>query len=218
VAFNTPALAADLEDLQQRIAQLEKKIEEKKETGPLGAIADKVTFSGALELDYSYTNPRDITNKDSDSTSELDIGTAELGVEMKFHEWVTGKVVLKGENLSTDDKVFWDEATVAIGKEGFPAYFIAAGGHSLRRFQQPSDQRPITKDLYEVSKAGATVGSSPAFLGLDLSATAYKGEILADKAHEAGYGWAETPIPIRPDRRVSSYILNVSLAPFEGLR
>ena len=129
-------------------------------------------------------------------------------------------MILKGENLDNDDRVFWDEATIAIQKEGFPLYFV--GGKRAQPFGVFNSHLindPITQDCYEVAKTGATVGFIPGFLGLDVSATLYKGEVLADKVHEAGYGWARDPDP-NPDPTddVNSYIFHVSMSPIEGLR
>ena len=47
-----------LEELKTRIETLEKKIEKQKEEsqGILGKIGDKVSFSGAIELDFSYAD------------------------------------------------------------------------------------------------------------------------------------------------------------------
>ena len=215
--------SSDVEDLYERIEQLEEKVkkQEKQEekTELLGKVGENITFSGAIELDYTYTNPRDPGDRKSDSTSDLDIGTAEIGVEVKFHEWVTGNFILKGESLDEDDRVFWDEATIAIQKEGFPLYFVGGKrGQPFGVFNSHLISDPITKDCYEVAKSGATIGFTPDFLGLDISATVYKGEVLADKLSEAGYGWARDPDP-NPDPTddVDSYIFNVSLAPIEGL-
>ncbi len=219
--LNPSAYAGDIEDLHKRIEKLENKVEQKEEkpTDLLGKLNDNITFSGAIELDYSYTDPRDINDINSDSTSEFDIGTVELGTEMKFHEWVTGNVVLKGENLDSDnDRIFWDEAAITIQKEGFPLYFVGGKrGQPFGVFNSHLINDPITQDCYEVAKTGASVGFTPGFLGLDLSATLYKGEVLADKLSEAGYGWARDPDP-NPDPTddVNSYIFNVSLAPIEG--
>jgi len=185
----------------------------------LGKVSENITITGAVELDYTYTDPRDTTVVNSDSTSDLDIGTVQLGVEVKFHEWVTGNFVLKGENLDNNDRVFWDEAIITIQKEGFPIYFV--GGHRGQPFGVFNSHLisdTITKDCYEIAKSGATVGFTPDFLGFDISATVYKGEILADKLSESGYGWARDPDPNSdPTDDVESYIINVSLTPIEGL-
>jgi len=217
---SSPVFAGDVEDLYERIEQLEEKVKKQEEkTELLGKVGENITITGAIELDYSYTDPSDTTVVNSDSTSDLDIGTVQLGVEAKFHEWVTGNFVLKGENLDNNDRVFWDEAIITIQKEGFPLYFV--GGHRGQPFGVFNSHLisdPITKDCYEVVKSGATIGFTPDFLGLDISATVYKGEVLADKLTEAGYGWERDPNP-NPDPTddVDSYIFNVSLAPVEGL-
>ncbi|MBE9569763.1 MAG: LbtU family siderophore porin [Proteobacteria bacterium] len=212
--------SGDIEDMYQRIEELEEKVKKQEEkTELLGKVGENIIFSGAIELDYTYTDPRDVTDKTSDSTSDLDIGTAEIGVEVKFHEWVTGNFILKGESLDEDDRVFWDEATITIQKEGFPLYFVGGKrGQPFGVFNSHLISDPVTKDCYEVAKSGATIGFAPDFLGLDISATTYKGEVLADKLSEAGYGWARDPDP-NPDPTddVESYIFNISIAPIEGL-
>ena len=198
--------AGDIEALNKRIKALETKAEKK---GGLGNLGENITFSGAIELDYSYTNPRDTTDASNDSTSDLDIGTAQLGVEAKFHEWVTGNLVLKGENLDNDDRVFWDEATITIQKDEFPLYFV--GGHRGQPFGVFNSHLisdPITKD-YEIVETGATLGFTPDFFGLDISATAYKGETIGI-ARNSSNGYAATD-------DVESYIASISIAPVEGL-
>ena len=106
-------------ELEQEIKALKEKIEG---TGVPGGLS----FSGAIELDYSYSDDSDIgDNTVNDSTSDLDIGTVELGLEVAFHEYVTGNFLLKGEALDSDnDRVFWDEVTISIQKEGLPFYFV----------------------------------------------------------------------------------------------
>ncbi|MDO9566152.1 MAG: LbtU family siderophore porin [Candidatus Desulfaltia sp.] len=214
---------SELEELKQRIEQLEGKVEkqEKEQKDILGKLSENITITGAIELDYTYKDPSSTTVANSDSTSNLDIGTVQLGVEAKFHEWVTGNFVLKGENLDdgTNDRVFWDEATITIQKEGFPLYFVGGKrGQPFGVFNSHLISDPITKDCYEVAKSGATIGFTPDLLGLDMSATVYKGEVLADKLSGASYGWARDPAPNPdPTDNVDSYVLNVSIAPIEGL-
>lgn len=223
---SSPVFAGDVEDLYERIEQLEEKVEKKESEGTLGKLGENITFSGAIELDYSYMDPRDTTVVNSDSTSNLDIGTVELGAEVKFHEWVTGNLLLKGENLDDDDRVFWDEATITIQKEGFPIYFV--GGHRGQPFgvfESHTISDTVTQDCYEVVKSGATVGFTPDFLGLDISATVYKGEVLMSHLEEAGYGFGgairtdDTDPAYYDDQTddVESYIANVTISPLEGL-
>jgi hypothetical protein len=218
---SAPVYAGEVEDIKARLEELEKKVDAKKELGTLDKIADRITLRGAIELDYSYSNTKDISNPQSASKSEFEIGTVELGTEVKFHEWVTGNFILKGENLdSNNDRIFWDEASVTIGKDGFPVYLVAGKrAQPFGVFNSHLINDPITQDCYEVAKTGATVGFLPGLQGLDISATLYKGEILADKLSGAGYGWARDPNPNPdPTDQVNSYILNVSMEPMKDLK
>jgi len=131
--------------LEQALAKKDKEIEElKTESAKQKEIVsskadketkwfDKVTISGAIELDYIHAGDSDTgDNTINHSTSDLDIGTAELGVEIAFHEYVTGTAIVKGENLDGDMNTFWDEATITLQKEGFPLYFV--GGRRAQPF------------------------------------------------------------------------------------
>jgi hypothetical protein len=214
---------SELEGLKERIEQLEKKIEkqEEKTEGLLDRISENITFSGAIELDYSYADPRSIEDKDhDDSTSDLDVGTVEFGAEVKFHEWVTGNFLLKGEELDgDDDRVFWDEVTITIQKEGFPLYFV--GGKRTQPFgvfNTHTINDPITQDCYEICKSGATLGFTYDPIGLDISATVYKGEELMGHLEEAEYGnERNTAGGYEETDDVSSWIGNITIAPVEGL-
>ncbi len=200
-------------ELEQEIKALKEKIEGR---GILGKISDKLTFSGAIELDYSYKDNKDIAV--NDSTSDLDIGTVELGLEVAFHEYVTGNFILKGENLdSDDDRVFWDEATITIQKEGFPLYFVGGKrGQPFGAFESHLINDPITQDCYEIVKTGATVGFATDYL--DISATLYKGEVLMTHLVDAGYGFERDNSPgYEETDDVSSYILNITIFPIEAL-
>ena len=205
-------------ELEQELKTLKKK---KEEPGVLEGLAEKLTFSGAIELDFSYAEDSDPgDNTVNDSTSDLDIGTVELGVEVAFHEYVTGNLLLKGEALDTDDdRVFWDEATITIQKEGFPVYFVGGKrGQPFGIFESHLINDPITQDCYEIAKTGATIGYSTDVLGLDISATIYKGEVLITHLEEAEYGFARDNSPTYEETdNVSSYIGNITISPIEGL-
>ncbi len=227
----------------REINELKAQAKEVEEPGPEEAKAqeswtDKITFSGAIELDYSSADDSDIgDNTVNDSTSELDIGTAELGVEVAFHEYVTGNFVLKGENLgSEDDRIFWDEASITLQKDGFPFYFV--GGHrgqTFGLFESHLINDPLTQDLYEIVRAGATLGIVPGFLGLDISGTVYKGEELMAHMLEGAYelnrdytyiddagtlpGWRPGGMSAEYAETddVSSFIGNITISPIDAV-
>jgi len=216
-----PVYAGEIEDLYKRIGRLEEKLKKQEERtkDPFDVLDEKVTCSGVVELDYSYRDPKDITDQNSDSTSDLDVGTVELGAEVRFHEWVTGNFILKGESLDDDDRIFCDEVAITIQKKGVPLYFVGGKrGQPFGVFNSHLISDPITQDCYEIGRSGVTVGVTHDFLEFDVSATVYKGEILADKLTESRYGWERDPNPNPdPTDNVSSYILNISMAPFERL-
>ncbi len=198
-------------DLEQRIKELEKKLGTEKEAEE----------PGAIELDYSYADDKDISsNAFNDSTSDLDIGTIELGLESAFHEYVTGNFVLKGEALDSDnDRVFWDEATITVQKEGFPVYFVGGKrGQPFGMFESHLINDPITQDCYEIAKTGATVGFTPNVLGLDISATIYKGEELIGHLAESEYGFErDNTLGYEETDKVDSYIANITAEPVNGV-
>ena len=212
-----PALSEGMSnyELEQEIKTLKEKIE------GASVLSDKLSFSGAIELDYSYANDGNIgDNTVNDSTSDLDIGTVELGIEAAFHEYVTGNFILKGEALDTDDdRIFWDEATIIIQKEEFPFYFVGGKrGQPFGMFESHLINNPITQDCYEIAKTGATIGYSAESLGVDISVTIYRGEVLMAHLVEAEYGFTRDNSPTYAETDdVSSYVGNITISPFEDL-
>jgi hypothetical protein len=214
-----PVLAVSNAELEKRIEALEKV--PLPDSGVLGQISDRITLSGAIELDYSYAGDGDLSdNTSNQSSSDLDIGTVEIGLEADLHEYVSANLLLKGEALdSDDDRIFWDEVFFTIQKEGFPVYFI--GGkrpQPFGTFESLFINDTITCDLYEVAKTGATLGASFEPFGIDISATLYKGETLIDRVSDAGYGFTrDNSAGYAADDDIKSYILNMSLSPVENL-
>lgn len=214
----SPAFAASNMELEERIQALEEK---KSGPGMTGGLWDRFTLSGAFELDYSYADDEDPGDRTAnESTSDLDIGTLELGIEANLHEYVTAFALLKGENLANDDNVFWDEAYFTLAKEGLPVYFV--GGKRCQPFglyESLFINDPITQDLYEINDSGATIGfNNVAFMNMDLSFTIYKGETLIERVNEAGYGWTrDTSAGYEASKSVNSYIVSATIEPAEGL-
>lgn len=213
-----PVLAASNTELEERIEALEK--ESPSGSVVIGKISDRITLSGAIELDYSYAEDGDLSdNTINQSSSDLDIGAVELGLEADLHEYVSANLLLKGEALDSDDKIFWDEVFFTIQKQDFPVYFV--GGKRAQpfgMFESLFINDPITCDLYEVAKTGATFGATFEPFGIDISATLYKGETLIDRVSDAGYGFTRDNTPgYTAKDDVNSYILNMSLSPVENL-
>lgn len=217
-----PAFCNTVPDMEKRVKALEQDAVSRK-TG-LQAITDRITLSGAIELDASYADDSDVSDKtQNDATSDLAIGTIELGLEASLHEYVTANILLKGEDLDSNggDKIFWDEVFFTFQKKDMPVYFI--GGKRTQpfgNFESLFINDPITQDLYEINKTGATIGfANDVYLGLDLSLTFYKGETIADRIDDAGFGWERnTSAGYAATNDISSYILSASFAPVEGMQ
>ncbi|MCP4721521.1 MAG: LbtU family siderophore porin [Desulfobacteraceae bacterium] len=217
---NQKVFCESVPDLEQRVKVLEQNAESKK-TGPK-EIWDRFSVFGTIELDYSYLNDNDLSdNTLGDSESDLDIGTIELGLEANLHKYVTAVALLKGEALdSDDDRIFWDEVFFTFAKQGMPVYFT--GGKRVQPFgvyESLFINDPITQDLYEINKTGATIGFfNEEMLNMDISFTIYKGEILTNRIHEAEYGWERDNTPgYEETNDLSSYIASASFSPMEGM-
>jgi len=203
--------------LEQRVERLEN---EKEETDLIDQISDRISFSGVIELDYSYSDDKDTSDKIiNQSTSDLDIGTVELGIEAVLNDYFSASMLLKGEALDSDPDIFCDEIFVTIQKQDFPVYFV--GGKRAQpfgAFESLFINDPITQDLYEINKTGAAIGFISDTLGLDISIVAYKGEVLIQRLSNAGYGFERDNSPgYQATDNVSSYIFNMTISPMDGL-
>ncbi|MBU0970879.1 MAG: LbtU family siderophore porin [Proteobacteria bacterium] len=215
--------AASVLTLEQRISAVEQQLASApkpaapKEADTLShamdSLSDRITLSGAVELDYSHADDADpADNTQNDSNSDLDIGTIEIGLEARLHEYVTANVLLKGENLDSDNKIFWDEVFFTLARDNYPLYFV--GGKRVQpfgAFESLFINDPITQDLYEINASGATAGFLVSSLGLDISGTLYRGETLMNRVGETGYGLDRNPSHTTAND-VNSFIVNASLA------
>lgn len=214
--------------------------EELKAEGGLAGIAENITISGAVEVDYQYVDHRNRANKNSDGTSDLYASTVELGIEARVNESTTANIIFKIEDVdksgnddnnddgSDPDNVLLDEATITIfNQEKCPFYAVLGKrGQPFGNFFTHTISDPITKAAYEVATTGVTVGYAPADLyDLDLSLTAYKGEKVMDQVSSIGPdydsdsepGYDRTAAGYDPTDDVNSYILSLSAKPMEGL-
>ena len=207
----TTGFAASTTDLERRIEALEAK-------NAMGSLSDRITISGAIELDYSYD--------DDTSESDLSVGCVELGLEAQLHEYVTANFLLNGEDLDKDDSdgVTWDEVFFTVAKDGVPVYFT--GGKRCQPFGAYESlfiNDPITQELYEINATGVTLGfAQEEFMGLDLSVTAYKGTTLFGQIIDGEGAWENNPYAVatveaKDTDEVNAYIVSASLSPMEGL-
>jgi len=123
------ALAADAEQIENRIDKLEQKLEtlhssqqekDQKQADPLDTISDRLTFSGLLEVEGIYES-----DYADDASSDLELATLEFGVDAEIHDYVSSHVLFLYEE-PTDENVEVDEAVITLGNpEKFPIYLTA---------------------------------------------------------------------------------------------
>ena len=145
-----------------------------------------------LEGEARWRRYGNLGDKNSGSTSDIFLRDAEVGLEFKPTDYLSGKLVLKSEYFGSettdggaeaDSAVVVDEATITFEQEdGFPFYFV------IGKRTQPFGayyERLVTdtpaKDAYEANQVGVTVGyKNKSLWGLDASFTAYRQEELMD--------------------------------------
>ncbi|GBE06469.1 hypothetical protein BMS3Abin10_02119 [bacterium BMS3Abin10] len=206
-SFSIPAIASEKESKE----------------GKLPGWVERVTLTGTIESDYSWTKHSDVADKVSDSTSDLFISTVELGAEVDFTDWIKGSLIFLTEDLGTDHEtdVTVDEAVMTLQSEDFPLYVIfGKRAQPFGLFENHLVSDPMSQDAYETSRAGVTAGFTGP-MALDLSATVYKGEEMMNHLFESGLFNAD------PDAGgisrageesddVGSYILFASFSPIEN--
>ena len=178
---------------------------------------ERVTLTGTIEGDFTWTEHGDVADKNSDPTSDLIIGTVELGTEVAFTDWLNGFVLFKAENLGKDDEtdVTVDEATMTMQKEDAPLYLVfGKRAQPFGVYENHLITDPMTQDAYETSRAGITIGYTGP-MDLDLSATIYKGEEQMDHLADAGLFDITRAGDAGDD--VNSYILSASVLLMENL-
>ena len=122
-----------------------------------------------LEGEVRWRRYGNLGDRNSGSTSDIFLRDAEIGLEFKPTDYLSGKLVLKSEYLGSDttdggaeadSAVVVDEATITFEQEGgFPLYFV------IGKRTQPFGayyERLVTdtpaKDAYEANQVGVTVG------------------------------------------------------------
>lgn len=179
---------------------------------------DRINLSGLLEGEYRWRKRSDISNRNSGSASDLYLRRFELGLEAQLTDWMKAGAVLNSEWIgdevnSGDEKITVDEATITLQKEDFPLYLVLGKRtQPFGVFENHLVTDPMTQDAYETKRVGVSLGVTGP-LGLDVSATLYKGEEQID--HLVDSGLLEVARTGAPMDDVTSYILSASVSPLE---
>ncbi len=195
MGVTTAALAKDsAEDgksLEDRVRLLERSIG--------GATAgsrwwDRIQISGLVEVEAYYQDA-----DTADDSSDVDLSTVELAVDVRIIDHVDGHVLFKWE----DDDLFVDEGFITLtGTDAFPAYLIAGRQYlPFGRFDTHFITDPNTLILGETNEGSVVAGYRIGGELVDISVGAFNGKI-----EEAG-----------EDDHVDGFVAGVTAQPFEGL-
>ncbi len=187
-----------------------------------GVLPETISLSGSIYGEYRWVKNREITDAETDSTSDLYLRKIELGVEAKLIDWITASAVFNSEWIGDDvnqgdEKVAVDEATVTLQEEAFPFYLVAGKRtQPFGVFENHLITDPMTQDAYETKRVGITAGYTGP-LGLDVSVTVYKGEEQMDHLFESGLFSDTVSRAGEATDDLGSYIVSVSVEPLDSV-
>jgi len=200
--------------------------------GMLNEIQQYLDVSGLVEVEASFIDDADIATDEKKDESNLDVTSVELGLDIfPMAEWISGRILLLGEDLDEDDNIFIDEAYITLEKEGFPLYLVAGKNYApFGVFENHLVNDTLLQDLYEINPSQVRIGIRPGWRDIDVSLTLYKGTDLIEKIYESVWvmenparehavnslGEDVEPL-IEGPNHVNSVIANVSLNPCDLL-
>ena len=216
-----PSVETDHEE--QRQADANEETEEDESTEGIRILSslpvEKVTLGGFIDLDYDYYEVSDVSDKESGGRTDLGLGSLDLELRMFFNEWLKAKITVAADDLGkqeSENKIKVDDAFFTLNCPWVPLYF--KGGYTTLPFGVFEDRLitgPITEDLYEIQQAGATLGFSPDFYGLNISFTVYTGQDIIKNLRN--FDIDEYSKAREKDDDLSSFIANLTLEPVEDM-
>lgn len=160
--------------LSERIRNIEN---EMKDRGPLGRWTDKITLSGAVEVETNYTNMNYSNSATTDTfMSDITLAKVELGVDADIVKHVQGHILLLWEEDGTEP-VDLDEGFIIIdGQDRIPLYLNAGKMYvPFGYYESHFISNPITLELGETRESAVKVGFKNDWL--DISGAVFNGDI-----------------------------------------
>ena len=181
-AVNVLAAEAD-EDAESRhtvkgLSERVRKIEDKmKGEGVSGKWAERITLSGAVEVEANYTSMNfNIPAAPGTAMSDIVLAKVELGVDVNIVKHVQGHVLFLWEEDDTEP-VDLDEGFIILdGLDKIPFYLNAGKLYvPFGYFESHFISNPITLEIGETRESAITVGFRTNWL--DISAAVFNGDI-----------------------------------------
>jgi hypothetical protein len=164
ITFSAPvfgigtAQEGDVKGLKERVEKLEKRMEGDK--GLLGKWTDKITLSGAVEVEASYEDiDFDDPSAEDEDSSDITLATVELGVDVDIIKHVKGHVLFLWEEDDTEP-VDLDEGIIRIDGEDVVPLFVDAGKLYVPfgYFESHFISDPLTLELGETRETAVVAG------------------------------------------------------------
>lgn len=178
----------------RRISELEQK---QLGSSPGDDWFQSVTFSGAVEIEASGT---DSDGFSGDDASDINVATAELGIEAVINDWTTANLVLLWEEEdggSSDLTV--DEAIITFANPDVTPFYFTAGRTAapFGRFDTNMVSDPLTMDIGETKETLLLVGIETE--GFYASVYGFNGDlddggdnVIDNGGVDLGFTWEET--------------------------
>lgn len=203
VGMGTQTAFSDISncELEQKIKRLEEQINKTSGAGEgssfVQAIVDRVSISGAVEVELGFEN-----GYDDEDSSDITLATAELGIDAEIIDWVNGHILFCWDDDADEFEV--DEATITLGNlEIYPVYFTAGKMYvPFGSYETNMISDPLTLELGETRESALQVGfEMSGFYG---SVYAFNGDIDEDREDDqigcfganAGYAYEIDDISI----------------------
>jgi len=176
IAKELKSLKARIHKLEQEVSRKDREIEglKAKVEKPSEAVSaeegqekwtDRITFSGAIEVEYGSEKHKVKDSGTGKSTSTRDdditLSTVELHADAQINEYTNGHLVFLYEEDEDEDRVRIDEGTIRLGgiKRTYNVYFQA--GKYYPHFGELNSwfiSDPLTLEVFEIQESAAEVG------------------------------------------------------------
>jgi hypothetical protein len=165
-------LMEELKEVKEKTRELEAQMKEK---GLLDKWSDKITLSGAIEVEVGYEDfDYDDPAEDDEKSSDISLATVELGVDVDIVKHVKGHVLFKYED---DEDVFVDDGFIIIDGEDVVPLYLNAGKLYVPfgNYESHFISDPLTLELGETRESAIVAGFANDMF--DLSLGVFNGDI-----------------------------------------
>lgn len=170
------SVSASEAELLERVEKLEKAAEASAES-VIGEWAEKITLSGAVEVEAGLADKND--DWEDEDSNDVDLAAADLGVDIQVADWATGHAVFSWD-CEDDNNVGVDEADITLGgTEEIPGYLKAGRLYvPFGNYETSMISDPLTLEIGEIRDGAIQAGVD--ISGFYGAVYAFNGEVDAD--------------------------------------